>query len=161
MQSAWPNSQTQTQQAIFEFAPDDKRKFAAAILKNPKPLEAAISVFGGGPSMLGKALFAANNWPEDFEVLALKQELLADEGNTELLPSKAKAARRVWEWTEAGQAPSKERLEAMRLYCEMQNFIDKPGSSNVSVTMPPVIKFVLAEDDAASGTNTNAVAAAA
>ena len=158
MQSGWPNPQPQQP---FEFALDDKRKFAAAILKNPKPLEAAVAVFGGSPSVLGKALYAATHWPEDHEVISLKLELLNDEENIELLPSKAKAARRVWEWTEAGQAPSKERLDAMRLYCEMQNFIDKPGSSNVNVTMPPVIKFVLAEDDDASGTNTNAVASAA
>lgn len=145
---SWP-SETAKAASGFEFAPEDKRKFAAALLKTPKdPLTAARSVFGTSSWALGKASYVATVWPDDPEVLLLKQEL-SEATDIEDLPSKAEAARRVWEWTEDGSRVTKEKTEAMRVYLEMRGFIEKPSAAvaTATVTMPPVITFVLDDDN--------------
>lgn len=152
----WP-SDVINAPAGFEFKPEDKRAFAAAYLKTPNdPLTAARSVFGTTQWALGKASWVAMHWPSDPDVLLLKQEI-SEDTDLEDLPSKAEAARRVWNWTEHGVGVSKEKLEAMRLYSEMLGFIEKPtgASANATVTMPPVIKFVLDDDSDAEPASTD------
>lgn len=115
----------------YQFKPDEKKAFAAALLANPKsPFEAAITVFGPSATELGRASYAATYWPQDREVIAFQQDLLKNNGAANFLPTKETASLRVWEWTNIG--PTEDRIKAMKLYCEMNDFIAKPGA-NVSV----------------------------
>lgn len=133
-------------QPFFSFTADEKRRYAAAIIKTPnEPLQAAISVFGSDPSILGKCLFAATNFDRDHEVIQYKIELLGSVTD-DALPTKQQVAMKAWQWANQGEFPSKEKIQALRLYCDITGHIEK-NPLPPAPAMPPLIRFVLQTDD--------------
>lgn len=140
----------------YTFTQDEKRKFAAELLKNSKePLQAAISAFGGDPNLLGRNLWAASNLDQDPEVIQYKQEIAESEEANTLIPTKAQAALKAWQWANRLDVPTKEGLEALRLFCDINNYADKKADAgSLTLSMPPVIKFMI-DDDRSDDTNSN------
>jgi len=74
---------------------DLKREFARNLLKNPtEPFKASLMVF---PDDNALALRMANEWPIDKEVIAIKKELIAAEGELAFLPGPADQAYEIWQ----------------------------------------------------------------
>jgi hypothetical protein len=120
---------------------EEKRAFVRAWLKISDPFKAAVAVFG--PLQASKCLKVADEWPKDSLVLALKEELLEENGEEAFLPSKAELARRVID-TADGFIQVENKLKALRLYAEVMGFIAKPENDNgpkgagvVAVTLTP------------------------
>lgn len=111
-----------------------KRKFAAALLRNPgKPFEAGVEVFG---TDTGSALRAASVWIHDPIVVAERDRLTEEEGEMAFLPSKADLARKIYDMAsnEAVRMDFKDRLAAFRFYAELRSFIEKPREASGDVT---------------------------
>lgn len=122
-------------QVAYEFTDEDKKHFAAELLRQPKePYKAAVAVFGASKEEVGKCSYVAMHWPGDREVIAFTHDLLKDGGVANFLPTKEEVARRVWEWTENAISMD-DKIKAAKLLCEIQDYIAKPGTNvNVHVT---------------------------
>jgi thioredoxin reductase len=115
-----------------------KRAYAAALLRIQganRFYDAAVMVVGGGNENIGKALWIASNWPNDPEVIQETQKLLRSDELVDNVPSKAQAALLAWELANVTHAEIKERVGSLKLFCEIQGFIAKPGT-NVNVNLP-------------------------
>lgn len=103
--------------------PTLKAAYAALLIEHPMPFEAAIQLY---PNDTGKALFVAQNWQFDPEVLAEIDRLRAS-GVTKPLADKEEFADMVYQIALNDRARLIDRLAAARLYAEVRGFIEKPG----------------------------------
>lgn len=147
----------------YTFSQEEKRNFAVQLLKNPKePLVAAISAFGSGPEQLGRNLWAAQNLDQDPEVVAFRQQIVESENAQDLIPSKAQAALKAWQWANRFDIPTKEGLEALKLFCEIEGYVkSKEDNDNTKTLIPPVIKFMIDDDNGTSGSSSQTESATA
>jgi hypothetical protein len=125
----------------YVFTDEDKRAFAAALLRTPNdPMAAAVAVFGSDNAGTGKRLYAAAWLVQSPEIIALQQSLLSNGGVKKFLNSKEDLARRVWEWTEKGYS-IEDRIKAAKLYAEIMDFLPKPGTAiNVTANVRAVME---------------------
>lgn len=144
----------------FEQTDENKRAFAAALVKFVgTPWDAAIHVFGEKyRGNAGVFLYVANEWVNDPLVVAEQQRLTAADVVGSTLANKDEAARQVWLWTQEPKSALKDRIEAMKLYAEMREFVKKDAPPPMPA-MPPIVQYVL-DPDAATAPNA-AIAAAA
>lgn len=88
----------------------------------------------------GEALRWSYILPTDPVVLAELERLKDDVGEAELLPSKYEAARDIWDRAHANNIDNEDYERLMKLYCNVMDFIPKPGTNtNVAVTVAPVM----------------------
>lgn len=107
-----------------------KDAYAMLLLQAPNdPFGCALKLFGTNTV---RALEVSQTWVCDYYVLSKQADLLAEFGEDHFLPSKAIAARRVFEMAEMSNADRKDRLAAYRLYAEMRGFIEKGGGININ-----------------------------
>lgn len=95
-----------------------QREFAGAYLRNPrKPAEAAYVVFPGAANA-GRALQAANTWPNDAAVKKLMADLVAEHGAEHFLPTKEEVAMELLAMSRDTEQLGTVRLGAYKLYLE-------------------------------------------
>lgn len=116
---------------------DDEQRlkvaFAAALLKHPKDLEGRFAAALTVTADTGRALFMANKWVDDADVLAEQERLVnsADEGELDFIGTKAEFAREVLDAARnAWDGDIKHKF--YKLYAEARGFIVK-GDNNVNV----------------------------
>lgn len=128
-----------------------KKLFAIAVLRKPlrKPqdsYEIGTAIFGGDTV---NAMRAGSAWPTDPDVMRIKAELLNEHGADFFLPTKEEIARMLLDIAEEKydnghlKHDAKEREKLLRLYSELQGFIEKPkpGGKTPEKTLPPNIIF--------------------
>lgn len=120
---------------------EEKRLFAREWLKNSDPFKAAIAAFG--MENVGKCLKISQEWPTDNDVLSIRAELVAEEGEETFLPTKADLAKRILDVADVHQHPD-HKLKALRLFAEVMGFIIKPDTSN-AVTGKGVVAVPMTE----------------
>jgi hypothetical protein len=109
---------------------EDKKKFAAELLRNPQqPFVAALAVY---PDNNNWALFVATHWPQDADVLKFQQEILKDHPETDFLPTEAELARAIWDKMNAKFTPIEDFTKLGKLYAEIRGFIKKTDT-NITV----------------------------
>lgn len=122
----------------FTATHDEKRAFAAAWARAvDMPMRAAMAVY---PNDLTTQLRAAAILPNDPEVIAEKDRLLADD-ESPLLPTRAQLAMQLWNMatdTDANGNPRigkpEDQLKALRLFAEVRGFISKATDKPVGNT---------------------------
>lgn len=119
-----------------------KLAFAAQWLRMPEnPFKAALQITG--QLNAGMALKIAAEWINDPIVLAERDRLLAEKGESHFLPDKFETARKALTVFET--APfTDDRLKALKLYVDIMGFIPKDESGNNNGKMPVM---VLSETD--------------
>lgn len=130
-----------------------KKLFAESLIRNPKdPFKAALEVF---PDNTHKALWAANYWVNDAEVISFKNKILETTDEFSFLPSKADLANDIWQRMQgAGFIQGKtvpvsadEYAKLAKLYAEVRGFIDKPQTTiNTNVVIPKAIEVPVHEN---------------
>lgn len=126
-----------------------KAKFAAALLRNPEQaFMAGQEVFGADT---GKALYVAQNWINDDDVLAAKTLLLKSHGARAFLPTKEEYAREVWKTATDPKTPSDDKKYLLSLYGDIMGYkqmAEKPGVNvNVMQQSVMVVKDHGSDDD--------------
>jgi hypothetical protein len=103
-----------------------KRLFAEALLRMPgKALNAAREVFGAN---MGRALFAAQFWLTDEQVLEHQTRLLDEAGGERaFLPSKEVCARSIWEKAHDARTSVEEYTRLMELYAKLMSYLERPA----------------------------------
>lgn len=122
----------------FENEQEDKVKFAALLLHHPTyPYEAAVALY---PNDIGRSLYIFNNWIHDPLVKKSQTALLDEFGEEHFLPSKADAARKIWDRAQAA-FDDDSFTKLMRLYADVCGFIKRPevNIDNRQVTIAPKI----------------------
>lgn len=121
-----------------------KTKFAVALLKHGEAFKAGLDVFGADTQA---ALHAATHWIHDQFVLSEKERVLNDEegGEMALLPSKAELARKVWDMAtnEEKKVDFRDRLEALKFYGTLRNFVERPKEAGSGDTTNVVAQNVM------------------
>lgn len=105
-----------------------KAAFAASLLREPNPMQAALLVVDD----TAEALRMAMEWAHDPYVT---QEVarLRDAGEAEaLLPSKAEAAYLAWQMAKA-PGETKDRIAALKLFGDFMDYLPK-GTGNTNTT---------------------------
>lgn len=111
---------------FFENILEAKRKFALELLKTPtNAFMAAKAVF---PENSGQALYVSTLWVTDADVLRFQEEAREDLGDGHFLPKKADLAREAWLLATTNTIAVDDRLKAMRLYADIQGYIEKQGT---------------------------------
>lgn len=126
---------------------EEKAKFAELLLKpNSEPFKVALELF---PENTSKALWIANNWPHDTEVVEIQAKLKLELGEFAGLYDKAELLRAIQRrmeglQTESGRIipPSADDFAKLaKLYAEMMAFIEKPQTGPaVQVIIPRAIE---------------------
>lgn len=112
----------------FEREAKLKAQFAAAWLRLPTaPFDAACEVYGDD---ISSALYAANFWVKDPEVLRIKSELEQNRNIEEELLSKEETALQVLSIATSAKEEAKDKIKAFKLYCEIMGFIVKVDKSD-------------------------------
>ena len=103
-----------------------KESYAAALLRHPNDaFKAALEVF---PTDTSKALYICNNWTRTDEIVELKNKAVKQTGEGAYLPSKPKVAREIFDLQTQTDDPEL-KLKALKLYCDVQGYIEKPGTT--------------------------------
>lgn len=100
-----------------------KRKFAEAWLRNPTNAYAAALSVTKNDTFL--AIRLADAWVWDDEVVAIKEELIAEHGEEHFLPTKCQMVRQVLERAKYASEDGFHKM--MKLAADMRGFIEKPG----------------------------------
>jgi len=111
-----------------------KERFAELSLREPEPFKVALVLF---PNDTSRALRIAAEWPNDPQVITLRQSFVdaEDDGETAFLPSKAELARLIWTLANRDDLPPEvrdSRIKALRAYGDVRGFIEKPAINNVN-----------------------------
>lgn len=107
-----------------------KELFAELLLKEPaEPFKVALIVY---PDNTSRALRIAREWPQDEEVKALQKSIVDAEGEMPFLPTKAEAARLAYSIANNDRLITEDRLNALKLYCSVRGFIEKPAAAVVN-----------------------------
>lgn len=128
-----------------------KTLFAEALLRSPdKPLKAGQDVFGAN---MGRALYAAQCWVSDPELLAIQTALLEEAGGERaFLPSKEVVARSLWEKAHDNRTSVEEYTRLMELYCKLMSFLERPaaaapgGGTTINARNVLVVPIAASED---------------
>ncbi len=113
-----------------------KRAFAEALLRNPsKPAEAAFKVFPGAANT-GRALQAANRWPDDDEVKSIMAALVQEHGAEHFLPTREEVAREILEIARGPETETRHRLDALKLYGDFMGHTGKAADVKIDVATP-------------------------
>lgn len=118
-----------------------KREFAAALLRNPHDAFAAAREI---EPVIGRALWIADNWAGDPEVIALLGERKQEMGARAGLPEKDELAARIYSEATA-IADKTTRLTYYRTVAELLGYIEKGNKSGVAVNLnnlPTTVKIV-------------------
>lgn len=116
-----------------------KTQFAVALCEGNKPFEAACLVFG---KETNKALWASTNWLNDPVVIQAKQEFSKVEDDTPKILDKTELSLRllsfseekvIYNGNEVYAAEAKDRLSALKLYAEIQGFVNNKTEINNTV----------------------------
>lgn len=103
---------------------DSKAKFARLLLKEPSdPFAVALKVF---PDDTKRALWVANNWPSDTEVLSLQEKAEEEEGELTFLPTKGQLCRGIWDKMNDKFTDADTYAKLSKVYAEVRGFIEKP-----------------------------------
>ncbi len=116
----------------------NKALFAEELLRNPtNAYKAAKVVF---PRDTAIALFVSNNWVVDEYVLAKQKEFIKEGGEAKYLPTKSQVARQIHN-VSAEVNDADLELKALRLYCDVRGYIEKPGTVvNNQITSVMLVK---------------------
>lgn len=103
-----------------------KKQFAANWLRYPdNPMKAAFETVVRAQD----ALPMGTNWPNDAEVIALRDQLAAGPDAKQFLPTKELQARDIYAIAQGQRIDAEARLKAHRLYAEIMGFIEKPSTN--------------------------------
>lgn len=126
---------------------EEKAAFAALLLKTPnEPFKAALALF---PDNTSRALWVANHWVADPEVLAAQKNLKDTLGEFAGLADKSELARSIWERMQGTQTADGRTIpptaddfaKLAKLYAEVRGFIEKPQTGPaVQVIVPRAIE---------------------
>lgn len=109
---------------------EEKAAYAALLLRYPKdPFKAALELH---PSNTNRALFVANYYPIDPDVLRIKKDLLAKNGKGAYMPDKHDLAEVLWSRIESNRISNEDLAKLGKLYADINGFIEKP-SNNVNI----------------------------
>lgn len=119
--------------SAFSIMVDDKLKpeYAAFLVQQPDPFIAAQMLI---PTNIGVAAWVAGNWATDPEVLAERDRIKKEIGET-LLPDKTQLAELVWEIATQKYAMTEDRIKAAKLYAEIRGFITKAAPVAINNNM--------------------------
>lgn len=112
---------------------DLKPQYAAFLAQNPVPFEAALMLI---PDNHGMAAWVAVNWANDPEVLAERDRVRKEIGES-LLPGKTELCEHVWGMVTKGMF--EDRLKAAKLYAELRGYIEKAAPAVVNNTFSPKV----------------------
>lgn len=130
---------------------EEKVKFARLLLSEKDAFKAALLLY---PDDTSHALWVADNWANDEEVLAY----VATHDSIDALPSKTQLARDIWERMQGialsngkiSRPTADDYVKLAKLYADVRGFIEKPQmNSNVTVVVPKAIEVPTYESDAA------------
>lgn len=126
---------------------DDKQKplYAAFLAQQPDPFLAAQMLV---PTNIGVAAWVAGNWSTDPEVLAERDRVKKEIGES-LLPDKTQLAELVWGIATQKYAMTEDRIKAAKLYAEIRGFISKaaPVEINANVNTKVIYQKDHGSDD--------------
>lgn len=131
----------------------EKAAYAALLLKERDPFKAALQLF---PNNTNRALWVANHWPIDPEVIEAKAALMADAGEMGFLPGKAELANDIWQRMQGTQTAdgrtipptAEEYAKLAKLYADVRGFIEKPQTNvNVVNNIPRVVEMPVFADE--------------
>jgi hypothetical protein len=105
---------------------EQKTEFARFWLALGNPFQAALQVCGD-PSNTGLALQLQQDLVNDEFVKSEKVRLLNGKDAVDLLPSKEKQAKDIYDLATNQNIAVEDRLKAHRLYAELRSFIEKPA----------------------------------
>lgn len=124
----------------------EKAAYASLLLKERDPFKAALSLF---PNNTNRALWVANHWPNDPEVIEAKTALMQEGGDMGFLPDKAELARDIWNRMQGAVTADGRTIpptaddyaKLAKLYADVRGFIEKPqNNQNVTVVVPKAIE---------------------
>lgn len=122
-----------------------KKIFAAALLKEPgNPFKAGQTAY---PDDIGECCRAATQWPNDPEVLAEIENIKNNATLEEMLPNKVEAGQLAWQLANNDWLKGKERVDALRLFCEVAGHIEKGIARGKETTEPNAIQKVMLVKD--------------
>lgn len=126
---------------------EEKAAFAALLLKTPtEPFKAALALF---PDNTSRALWVANHWVNDPEVLAAQKRNKEEFGEFAGLADKVDLARDIWQRMQGTTTPDGRQIipspddyaKLAKLYAEVRGFIEKPQTGPaVQVVFPRAIE---------------------
>lgn len=121
---------------------EEKQRYAELLMRTPDgdPFKAALTLF---PQNVNRALWVANNWPTDPDVIAFNREVKDSKSELDYLPSKADLARSIWARMNRGEyGPEDEDfVKLAKLYGDVMGFIEKPNNvTTVNVTQNRVME---------------------
>lgn len=122
-----------------------KKIFAASLLKEPgNPFKAGQAAY---PDDIGECCRAATQWPNDPEVLAELDNLKNAATLEDQLPGKVEAGQLAWQLANNDWLKGKERVEALRLFCEVAGHIEKgTGKGKDNAEVNAIQKVMLVKD---------------
>ena len=125
---------------------EEKAAYAALLLKDPDPFRSALALF---PNNTNRALWVANHWPQDAEVVGLLAKIRENNDEMSFLPGKPDLARDIWDRMQ-GKRPdgsivpptTEDYAKLAKLYAEVRGFIEKPAAAvvNNNVVVPRAIE---------------------
>lgn len=121
--------------SAFSIMVDDnlKPQYAAFLAQNPAPFEAALMLI---PDNHGMAAWVAVNWANDPEVLAERDRVRKEIGES-LLPDKTDLCTLVWDLANKGCFD--DRIKAAKLYGELRGYVEKAAPAIVNNTFSPKV----------------------
>jgi hypothetical protein len=96
------------------------------------------------PGNNGEALRIARFWPVD-PIVVNELTRLQQSGDLGAMPSKADAAREAWNLARRPMAAEKDKIAALKVFCEIMGYIDPdtdPGANRASLPPQPEYKLV-------------------
>jgi hypothetical protein len=122
----------------FDNISQEKRDYAALLIKERDPFKAALLLF---PEATNRALWVSNNWPNDPEVVAEKDRLNREDAGAAYLLNKTELARDILEKMKVA-VKADDYAKLAKLYAEVLGYIEKPQASvNVTNNVPRVVEM--------------------
>jgi len=112
---------------VVDETPDEemakKERFAELLLKEDDPFKVGLIVY---PDNTPRALWVANHWPNDPDVIAIRKSLVDSEGELSFLPTEADASKLAWNIARNETVDVEQRLRALELYGKLRGHIKRP-----------------------------------
>jgi len=126
---------------------EQKKLYAKKIVEaKGDAFKAAINILG--KDRIGAALRLFNEWSDDIEVIE-EINRIKNSNPDSATANKLDILQKCWEWidSKSNNIKMKDRIEAMKLYCEIKGLTG--NDTNVSVSVPSVM-LVKQYDDSSS-----------